>query len=36
MLIAPVIGFIADYLGFGDLPGKIADRIKSFQEMVLG
>src|SRR5262249_53073834 len=36
MLIAPVISFLADYLGFGDLPGKIADRIKSFQEMVLG
>ena len=35
-LIAPVIGFIADYLGFGDLPGKIAEAIKSFQEMVLG
>jgi hypothetical protein len=36
MLIAPVIGFIADYLGFGDLPNKIAKKIASFQEMVLG
>lgn len=36
MLIAPVIGFLADYLGFGDLPGKIAEHIKSFQEKVLG
>lgn len=36
MLIAPVIGFIADYLGFGDLPGTIASKIKSFQEMILG
>ncbi|KGQ19364.1 hypothetical protein LF41_3014 [Lysobacter dokdonensis DS-58] len=36
MLIAPVIGFIADYLGFGDLPNAIAKKIESFQEMVLG
>jgi hypothetical protein len=36
MLIAPVIGFIADYLGFGDLPATIASKIKSFQEMILG
>lgn len=36
MLIAPVISFLADYLGFGDLPGKIAEKIKSFQEWVLG
>jgi hypothetical protein len=36
MLIAPVISFIADYLGFGDLPNKIAKKIESFQEMVLG
>jgi hypothetical protein len=35
MLIAPVISFIADYLGFGDLPEKIAAKIKSFQDMVL-
>jgi hypothetical protein len=36
MLIAPVISFIADYLGFGDLPDKIADKVKSFQEWILG
>jgi len=36
MLIAPVISFIADYLGFGDLPNKIAKKIESFQDMVLG
>jgi len=36
MLIAPVIGFIADYLGFGDLPSVIADKVKSFQEWILG
>jgi hypothetical protein len=35
MLIAPVISFIADYLGFGDLPGKIADKIKSFQDWIM-
>jgi hypothetical protein len=36
MLIAPVIGFIADYLGFGDLPGTIASKVKSFQQWILG
>lgn len=36
MLIAPVISFLADYLGFGDLPSKIADKIKSFQTWILG
>ena len=36
MLIAPVISFLADYLGFGDLPSKIAEKIKSFQEWILG
>lgn len=36
MLIAPVISFIADYLGFGDLPSVIADKVKSFQEWILG
>ncbi len=36
MLIAPVISFLADYLGFGDLPEKIAEKIKSFQEWILG
>jgi hypothetical protein len=36
MLIAPVISFIADYLGFGDLPDTIAEKVKSFQEWILG
>jgi hypothetical protein len=36
MLIAPVIAFIADYLGFGDLPKQIAEKIKSFQEWIMG
>jgi hypothetical protein len=36
MLIAPVISFIADYLGFGDLPDKIAKKIKSFQDWIMG
>lgn len=36
MLIAPVISFLADYLGFGDLPSKIAEKIKSFQTWILG
>lgn len=36
MLIAPVISFLADYLGFGDLPSKISEKIKSFQEWILG
>jgi hypothetical protein len=35
MLIAPVIAFLADYLGFGDLPQKIAEKIRSFQDFVL-
>jgi hypothetical protein len=35
MLIAPVISFIADYLGFGDLPDKIAKKIKEFQDWVM-
>jgi hypothetical protein len=34
-LIAPVIDFLADYLGFGDLPIAIADVIKGLQGMVL-
>jgi hypothetical protein len=36
LLIAPVIGFIADYLGFGDLPATIASKVKSFQQWILG
>ena len=36
MLINPVIAFIADYLSLGDIPSKIADKIKSFQEWILG
>ena len=36
MLIAPVIDFIADYCGLGDLPQLIAEKIKSFQEWILG
>ena len=36
MLIAPVISFIADYLGFGDLPGKIANQVGKFQGWILG
>ncbi|MDD1615194.1 MAG: hypothetical protein LUQ28_01465, partial [Methylococcaceae bacterium] len=36
MLIAPVIAFIADYLSLGDLPAKIAEKIKSFQDWVMG
>ena len=36
MLIAPVLGFIADYLGFGDLPKAVAKQIKSFQKWILG
>lgn len=35
MLIAPVISFIADYLGFGDLPDKIANKIKTFQDWIM-
>jgi hypothetical protein len=34
MLLVPVIDFLADYLGFGDLPMKIADVIREFQEEV--
>jgi hypothetical protein len=35
-LIAPVIDFLAGFLGLGDLPEKIAETIRGFQEMVLG
>jgi hypothetical protein len=34
-LIAPVIAFIADYFGFGDLPQMIAEKIKSFQAWIM-
>ncbi len=35
-LIAPVIDFLADYLGFGDLPDKIRDTIMGFQAWIEG
>jgi DNA-binding transcriptional regulator YiaG len=35
-LIAPVVDFLAGYLGFGDLPDKIADTIRGFQEWIEG
>jgi hypothetical protein len=35
-LIAPVIDFLADYIGMGDLPEKIAEVIKGFQGWVEG
>jgi hypothetical protein len=35
-LIAPVIDFLADYIGLGDLPEKIAEVIKGFQGWVEG
>lgn len=35
-LIPPVIDFLADYLGFGDLPDKVRDTILGFQEWVEG
>jgi hypothetical protein len=35
-LISPVIDFLADYVGLGDLPEKIADRIRGMQEWVMG
>jgi hypothetical protein len=35
-LIAPVIDFLADYMGLGDLPEKIADVIKGFQGWIEG
>ena len=36
MLIAPVIGFLADYFSLGDLPGIVADKVKSMREWILG
>lgn len=35
-ILAPVIDFLAGFLGMGDLPDRIADTIRGFQEMVLG
>jgi hypothetical protein len=35
-LISPVIDFLAGYLGLGDLPEKIADVIRGFQEWIYG
>ncbi len=35
-LIAPVIDFLAGFLGLGSLPERIADTIRGFQQMVLG
>lgn len=35
-LLPPVIDFLADYLGFGDLPDKVRDTILGFQEWVEG
>lgn len=36
MLIAPVLGFIADYFSLGDLPKIVAKQIKGFQAWILG
>ncbi len=36
MLVAPVIDFLADYLGLGGLPGKVAQAIKGLQGWVEG
>ncbi|MEM6253799.1 MAG: DUF4157 domain-containing protein [Cyanobacteria bacterium P01_D01_bin.156] len=35
-LIVPVVDFLADYMGFGDLPEQIAKTIKGFQEWIEG
>lgn len=35
-LIAPVIGFIADYFSLGDLPSVVAAKIKAMQKWILG
>lgn len=35
-LIAPVIDFLADYLGLGGLPGKVANAVKGLQAWVEG
>jgi hypothetical protein len=34
-LLGPVIDFLADYLGFGDLPGEIANLIRGLQQQVM-
>ena len=36
MLVAPVIDFLADYLGLGGLPGKVAQAVKGLQGWVEG
>jgi hypothetical protein len=33
-MISPVIDFLADYAGLGDLPGKVADALKGLQSWV--
>ncbi|NGO75969.1 hypothetical protein G6045_09825 [Streptomyces sp. YC504] len=35
-LVAPVVSFLTDYLGLGDLPAIVADKVKSMREWVLG
>ena len=35
-LIAPVIDFLAGFLGLGNLPDRIADTIRGFQEWIMG
>lgn len=35
-LIAPVIDFLAGYMGLGDLPDRIADTIRGFQDWIMG
>src|SRR3989442_1554700 len=35
-LIAPVIDFLADYIGLGGLPGKVANAVKGLQSWVEG
>jgi uncharacterized protein DUF4157/DNA/RNA non-specific endonuclease len=35
-LVAPVIDFLADYLGLGGLPGKVANAVKGLQAWVEG
>ncbi|WP_433797905.1 phage tail protein [Actinoplanes sp. CA-252034] len=36
LLVSPVIDFLADYMGLGGLPGKVADAIKGLQGWVEG
>lgn len=35
-LLVPVIDFVANFAGIGDLPDKVADTIKGFQEWISG